>query len=105
MAPYIRLGGVVDLLSGGARPTIIGLKNYGLKVLWRLVGRGLDINPPSSRSMAFAFLDDLRGDAGAAQKTAAEAFAFTRRLSDWPEGLLGGAAPLLLPAPCRGWAP
>ena len=30
-------GSVIDSLSGGARPTIMGLKNYGLKVLWRLV--------------------------------------------------------------------
>jgi hypothetical protein len=103
-AEQVRLGGVIDALCGvaRARSTIMGLKNYGLKVLWWLVSRGVDINPPSTRSlaMAFAFLADLRCNAAAAQETA-KARAFTGRLNDWPEGLLGGAARVPLDAARR----
>ena len=103
-AERARLGGVIDVLSGGARAraTIMGLRNYGLKLLWWLVSRGLDINLPTPRAlaMAFAFLVDLRGNAAAAQKTA-EACAFIGRLNDWPEGLLDGAARVPLDAARR----
>ena len=94
-AEQVRLGRVLGELRGDARArsTIKGLKNYGLKVLWWLVSRGHEINPPSSQAlaMAFAFLVDLRGNSGASQKTS-EACALLGRLNDWPAGLLAGAA-------------
>ena len=83
-AEQARLGGVTGALSGvarRARSTIMGLKNYGPKVLWWLVSRCLDINPPSSRSlaMALAFLVDLRGNAAAAAQKAAVEFMLAMR--------------------------
>jgi len=103
-AEQVRLGRVLGELRGDARArsTIKGLKNYGLKVLWWLVSRGHEINPPSSQApaIALAFLVDLRGNTGASQKTAGVC-ALLGRLNDWPEGLLAGAARIPLDATQR----